>query len=200
MHALLRPTAALRRLGVQWAFVAVLALALMPSLSRWMAPTGPSDWAAICQAAPSGPGSTAPQGDRHGDACALCSLAHATPVIGAAANIAFRTELIARAGYFDTRLGRSGGGATLLSNEEIDLAARIPAARLGGSSQCDPRLPAVRPLVSCLRLVSSAVLPNLAVFDQGGSAALRRARSRLCRAAALGGRPGGAPGTMRTIR
>ena len=82
---LLRPTAALRRLGVQWAFVAVLALALMPSVSRWMAPTGPTDWAAICQAAPSGPGSNAPQGEQHGDACALCSLAHATPVIGGAA-------------------------------------------------------------------------------------------------------------------
>jgi hypothetical protein len=82
MHCLLRPTAALRRLGVQWAFAAVLALALMPSLSRWMAPTGPSDWASICQAAPSGP---TQQADQHGDACALCSLAHATPAIGGAA-------------------------------------------------------------------------------------------------------------------
>jgi hypothetical protein len=34
-----------------------------------------------------------------------------------------------------------------------------------------------------------ASLPNLAVFDQGGSAALRRTRPRSGRAAALGGRP-----------
>jgi glycosyltransferase involved in cell wall biosynthesis len=45
----------------------------------------------------------------------------------AGANIAFRTELIARAGYFNTQLGRTGG-TTLVSNEETDLVARIEAA------------------------------------------------------------------------
>ena len=75
----LRPTAALRRLGVRLAFVAVLAAALMPSFSRLMQPGGLAGWAAICQTAPSG----APQdgaGD-HADACAYCTLAHTTPVL-----------------------------------------------------------------------------------------------------------------------
>ena len=78
--ALLRPTAALRRLGVQWAFVALLAAALMPTFARLVQPTGPADWAAICQAA------GAPQGAAHelGDACALCSLAHTTPALAGA--------------------------------------------------------------------------------------------------------------------
>ncbi len=84
---LLRPTAALRRLGVQWAFVALLAAALLPTISRLVQETGPSDWAAICQVASSSSGAGAPQGDQpgHGDACALCSLAHTTPVLGGAA-------------------------------------------------------------------------------------------------------------------
>ena len=74
---LLRPTAALRRLGVQWAFVALLAAALMPTLARLAAPSGPADWAAICQSTPQS------SGDAHalGDACALCSLSHATPAL-----------------------------------------------------------------------------------------------------------------------
>jgi glycosyltransferase involved in cell wall biosynthesis len=46
----------------------------------------------------------------------------------AGANLAFRTELIAQAGYFSTRLGRMGGDATLVSNEESELASRIRAA------------------------------------------------------------------------
>ena len=81
---LLRPTAALRRLGVQWAFVALLAAALMPTFARLVAPAGPLDWAAICQATPQTSGSS--QGDAHelGDACALCSLAHTTPALGGA--------------------------------------------------------------------------------------------------------------------
>jgi hypothetical protein len=86
---LLRPTAALGRLGVRWAWVALLAAALMPTFARLVAPTGPADWAAICQAAP--PASGAPQGDAHelGDACALCSLAHTTPALtGATATAA----------------------------------------------------------------------------------------------------------------
>jgi hypothetical protein len=83
MHALtlLRPTAALRRLGVRWAFVALLAAALLPTFARVAAPTGPADWAAICQA------SGTSQGDAHapGDACALCSLSHTTPTLAGAA-------------------------------------------------------------------------------------------------------------------
>ena len=41
----------------------------------------------------------------------------------------------------------------------------------------------------CLRTRPASTLPNLALLDQGGSAALRRARHRSWRAAALGGRP-----------
>ena len=83
MHApaLLRPTAALRRLGVRWAFVALLAAALLPTFARVAATTGPADWAALCQAAPQSSGSS--QGDAHtlGEACALCSLSHTTPAL-----------------------------------------------------------------------------------------------------------------------
>ena len=83
MHALalLRPTVALRRLGLRWAFVALLAAALLPTFARVAAPTGPADWAAICQAAPQSSGTS--QGDAHalGDACALCSLSHTTPAL-----------------------------------------------------------------------------------------------------------------------
>ena len=81
MHALdfLRPTAALRRLGVRLAFVAVLAAALMPSFSRWMQPGGLAGWAAICQSSTSGT-SQEGAGD-HADACAYCTLAHTTPVL-----------------------------------------------------------------------------------------------------------------------
>ncbi len=85
MHALtfLRPTAALRRLGVRLAFVAVLAAALMPSFSRWAQPAGLAGWAAICQSSPS----DTTQGDAraHDDACAYCTLAHTTPVLPGAA-------------------------------------------------------------------------------------------------------------------
>jgi hypothetical protein len=83
--ALLRPTAALRRLGVQWAFVALLAAALMPTFARIAQTAGPTDWASICQATSTGSGPS--QGDSHalGDACALCSLAHTTPAMAGAA-------------------------------------------------------------------------------------------------------------------
>ena len=83
--ALLRPTVALRRLGVQWALVALLAAALMPTFARIAQTAGPTDRASICQAA--GSGTSPSQGDGHapGDACALCSLAHTTPVLAGAA-------------------------------------------------------------------------------------------------------------------
>ncbi len=82
MHSL-RPTAALRRLGLRLTFVALLAAALMPTFARVLQPVGLADRAAICQATPP----AAPQGEQHehGDACAFCSLAHTTPVLGGAA-------------------------------------------------------------------------------------------------------------------
>ena len=81
MHpfALLRPTAFLRRLGVRLALVALLAAALMPTLSRLAQPEGLADWAAICQSAPSGTPSDAARA--HDDACAFCTLAHTTPFL-----------------------------------------------------------------------------------------------------------------------
>jgi Protein of unknown function (DUF2946) len=85
----LRPTAALRRLGVRLAFVAVLAAALMPTFSRLLQPVALADWATICQAATatSGADRSAPQdtAHEHGDACAFCSLAHTAPALGGAA-------------------------------------------------------------------------------------------------------------------
>ena len=53
---LLRPTAALRRLGVQWAFVALLAAALMPTISRLAAGDRPDRLGVDLPApSPSGP-------------------------------------------------------------------------------------------------------------------------------------------------
>ncbi len=85
MHAptFLRPAAALRRLGVRLAFVAVLAAALMPSFSRWAQPAGLAGWAAICQSSPSGQSQDGARA--HADACAYCTLAHTTPVLPGAA-------------------------------------------------------------------------------------------------------------------
>lgn len=82
MHAALafiRPTAALRRLGVRLAFVAVLAAALMPTFSRLAQPGGIAEWAAICQSVPSGPSQDGAH--EHDDACAYCTLAHTTPAL-----------------------------------------------------------------------------------------------------------------------
>jgi hypothetical protein len=86
LRSLLRPTAALRHLGAQWAFVAMLAVALMPTVSRIVQESGPTGWA-TCQAAAPANSSGDPQdgASRHGDACALCSLAHTTPVLAGAA-------------------------------------------------------------------------------------------------------------------
>ena len=83
----LRPTAALRRLGVQLAFIALLAAALMPTLSRLMQPAGLADQAAFCQVGSStaSPGTPHDDSHEHGDACAFCSLVHATPALGGAA-------------------------------------------------------------------------------------------------------------------
>ena len=82
MHplALLRPTAFLRRLGVRLALVALLAAALMPTLSRLAQPEGLADWAAICQSTPSG-NSPSDAARAHDDACAFCTLAHTTPFL-----------------------------------------------------------------------------------------------------------------------
>lgn len=90
MHTLipaLRPTAALRRLGVRLAFVALLAAALMPTFSRLVQPARLSDWATICQSAASASTTGAPQDDphEHGAACAFCSLVHNSPLLGGGA-------------------------------------------------------------------------------------------------------------------
>jgi glycosyltransferase involved in cell wall biosynthesis len=55
----------------------------------------------------------------------------------AGANIAFRIDALRAAGWFDTSLGRTGGGASLLSAEETALTDRIRA--LGGQVAYDPR-------------------------------------------------------------
>jgi glycosyltransferase involved in cell wall biosynthesis len=54
----------------------------------------------------------------------------------AGANIAFRVAALRAAGWFDTSLGRTGGGASLLSAEETALTDRIRA--LGGQVAYDP--------------------------------------------------------------
>jgi hypothetical protein len=80
--AFLRPTAALRRLGVRLAFVAVLAAALMPTFSRLAQPGGIAEWAAICQSTPTSPsGPSQDSAHAHDDACAYCTLAHTTPAL-----------------------------------------------------------------------------------------------------------------------
>ena len=54
----------------------------------------------------------------------------------AGANIAFRIDALRDAGWFDTSLGRTGGGASLLSAEETALTDRIKAQ--GGLVAYDP--------------------------------------------------------------
>ncbi len=77
--ALLRPTALLRRLGVQLALVALLAAALMPTFTRLASPEGLAGWASVCQAA--APGSTQDGPSALDDACVFCTLAHAAPAL-----------------------------------------------------------------------------------------------------------------------
>jgi hypothetical protein len=79
----LRPTTALRRLGIRLAFVALLAAALMPTLSRLAQPLGFANLASICQVSP--PGAPQETSHDHGDACAYCTLANTTPALGGAA-------------------------------------------------------------------------------------------------------------------
>jgi GT2 family glycosyltransferase len=55
-------------------------------------------------------------------------------VVGA--NISYRTAAVRAAGGFDTALGRVGGGATLMSNDEIDLQHRLAAG--GGATGYAP--------------------------------------------------------------
>jgi glycosyltransferase involved in cell wall biosynthesis len=54
----------------------------------------------------------------------------------AGTNISFRRSAIIGSGGFSTDLGRAGAGASLLSNDEIDLIAKIEKA--GGRSVYDP--------------------------------------------------------------
>ena len=67
----------------------------------------------------------------------------------AGANIAFRIAALREAGGFDTSLGRTGGGASLLSSEETAMTERIRA--LGGSVAYAPEA-AVDHLVDPARL------------------------------------------------
>jgi glycosyltransferase involved in cell wall biosynthesis len=55
----------------------------------------------------------------------------------AGTNIAFRAQAILDHGLFDVRLGRTGGGASLLSNEETELVRRIHEAGQIGVYQPD---------------------------------------------------------------
>lgn len=54
----------------------------------------------------------------------------------AGANIAFRVDAVRQVGWFDTSLGRTGGGASLLSAEETAVTDRIRAQ--GGLVAYDP--------------------------------------------------------------
>jgi hypothetical protein len=81
----LRPSRAARRFGVRMALFALLVAALVPSLSRLLAPGELADWAVLCQSAPASSSPAGSQDTHPGDACVLCTLAHTTPVLGAAA-------------------------------------------------------------------------------------------------------------------
>jgi len=81
----LRPTLAARRLAVRLALFALLALALAPTVSRLLQPAGLADWATLCATSDDPARATpAQEAHAHGDACALCSLAHTTPTLGGA--------------------------------------------------------------------------------------------------------------------
>jgi glycosyltransferase involved in cell wall biosynthesis len=54
----------------------------------------------------------------------------------AGTNITFRTDAVIKHGLFDVKLGRIGGGANLLSNEEVELVRRIRDA--GGIAVYQP--------------------------------------------------------------
>ncbi|MEP6502766.1 MAG: DUF2946 family protein [Betaproteobacteria bacterium] len=90
MHALLtllRPSLATRRLGALLALFALLVAAAVPTFSRLLQPVGLADWAILCQSTPATPAG-APDA-LHGDACALCTLAHTTPAMAGAAPATF---------------------------------------------------------------------------------------------------------------
>jgi glycosyltransferase involved in cell wall biosynthesis len=55
----------------------------------------------------------------------------------AGANVSYRVDALKRAGGFSVSLGRVGTGASLMSNEETDLADRLKAE--GGQLAYDPR-------------------------------------------------------------
>ena len=67
----------------------------------------------------------------------------------AGTNITFRTSAVLEHGLFDVKLGRVGGGANLLSNEEVELVRRIREA--GGLAIYQPEA-MVRHLVERRRL------------------------------------------------
>jgi hypothetical protein len=76
----LRPPAAAHRLAAWLALLALLVGALVPTLSRLAHPGAGDAWNTLCQARGSTPAD--PAGPHEfGDACALCTLAHTTPVL-----------------------------------------------------------------------------------------------------------------------
>ena len=84
----LRPSLAARLLVVRLAMAVLLAAAIVPGISRLLAP------AELLADAPCHPaahamhhGTPMPGGHEHGDACALCTLAHTTPTLAGVAPV-----------------------------------------------------------------------------------------------------------------
>ena len=76
----LRPPAAARGPAAWFALLALLVGALVPTLSRLAHPEEGDAWRTLCQTRGSTPAEPSAPHD-FGDACALCTLAHTTPVL-----------------------------------------------------------------------------------------------------------------------
>ena len=133
-----------------------------------------------------------------------CDLGPDTRRIGAGewvvgANIAYRSDAVRAVGGFDTSLGRVGGAATLMSNDETDLQHRLAAA--GGATGYAPNA-AVEHIVAGERLrqawfrrraawqAISDFVHDPATLQSQGDAAWARAKSFLA----------GCPPSLRTLR
>jgi hypothetical protein len=81
----LRPSAAQPRLALWLALFALLVGALVPTLSSLARPDADDAWSVLCHARGSSPADPAAPHE-FGDACALCTLAHTTPVLAAGAD------------------------------------------------------------------------------------------------------------------
>ncbi len=78
---LLRPPPAWRRWAAACALLAVLAVSLGPAVARLLQPLPLGDLAALCTGATDRSGPSGPAGAGLTDACALCVLAHAAPLL-----------------------------------------------------------------------------------------------------------------------